>query len=69
MTWQFTRNHLVIEPISSNKEVKSFILKMPRLHPWLRQVPVSLILPDGVTEVLWQGKKISVANRRVQLFW
>lgn len=69
MTWQFTRNHLQIEQASTKGGGKSFTLKMPWLHPWLRKVPVSLTVPDGVTEVLWQGKPIPVVNRRVQLVW
>jgi peptidoglycan/xylan/chitin deacetylase (PgdA/CDA1 family) len=69
MIWQFTRNHLQIEQASTKGIGKSFTLKMPWLHPWLRKVPLSLTVPDGVTEVLWQGKQIPVVNRRVQLVW
>jgi hypothetical protein len=69
MTWQFTRNHLQIEQTSSAGSGKSFTLKMPWLHPWLRKVPVSLTIPHGVTQVLWQGRKISVADHQVQLPW
>ena len=69
MTWQFTRNHLQIEQASTKGGGKSFTLKMPWLHPWLQKLPLSLTVPDGVTEVLWQGKLIPVVNRRVQLVW
>jgi peptidoglycan/xylan/chitin deacetylase (PgdA/CDA1 family) len=69
MTWQFTRNHLQIEQASTKGGGKSFTLKMPWLHPWLQKLPLSLTVPDGVTEVLWQGKPIPVVNRRVQLVW
>ena len=70
MIWQFTRNQLKIETASNNTGGKSFTLKMPGLNPYLRnQVPVSLSIPNGVTEVLWQGKKISVVNGHVQLVW
>jgi len=69
MVWQFTRHNLQIEPVSAKEGGKSFALKMPWLHPYLRQVPVSLTLPEGVTEVLWEGKQIPVVNRHIQLVW
>jgi peptidoglycan/xylan/chitin deacetylase (PgdA/CDA1 family) len=69
MTWQFIRNHLRIEQASTKGSGKSFTLKMPWVHPWLRKVPMSLTMPDGVTHVLWQGKKTPVVNHQVQLTW
>ena len=42
---------------------------MPWLHPYLRKVPVSLIVPAGVSEVEWQGVKFPVVNSKVQLMW
>jgi len=70
MIWQYTRNKMIIETTSNNDGGKSFILKMPELNSYLRkQVPVSLSIPKGVKEVLWQGKKIPVVNGQVQLVW
>lgn len=69
MFWQYTRNHLKIEAISSNKKGNEFVLKMPWLNPYLHQVPISLTIPDGVANVLWQGEKIPVVNGHVQLTW
>jgi len=69
MTWQFIRKHLHIEQTSIKGSGKSFILKMPWLHPWLRKVPVCLTMPLGVTQVLWQGRKIPVVDHQVQLSW
>lgn len=69
MTWQKIRANLKMEPISKNTGRKELIVKMPWIHPSLRQVPLSLTVPEGVKEVLWQGKKITVKNRHVQLPW
>lgn len=65
MVWKYTRQKLQIVPKVKN----SFTLKMPWLHPYLRKVPLSLILPEGVTAVEWQGVKYPVVNGRVQLLW
>ncbi|MEI6753444.1 MAG: polysaccharide deacetylase family protein [Paludibacter sp.] len=69
MIWQFTKSHLKIAPTTAKKSSRTFELKLPWLNPYLRKVPVSLILPNGVNEVLWQGEKIAVVNNRVQLKW
>ncbi|MEI6143376.1 MAG: polysaccharide deacetylase family protein, partial [Mariniphaga sp.] len=69
MTWQFIRNHLKIEPTTDKSGRTTFTLQIPWLHPWLRKIPVSLTFPDGVTYILWQGKKVPVVNHQVQLSW
>ena len=69
MIWQFSRSHLKIEPRETNNTSKSFDLKLPWLNSYLRQVPVCLIIPNGVKEVIWQGKKIPVVDRKVSLKW
>lgn len=69
MIWQYMRNHLKIEKPSATPAGESYTLQMPWLHPYLRQVPVSLTVPEGVTSVTWQGQTIPVADRRVQLKW
>jgi peptidoglycan/xylan/chitin deacetylase (PgdA/CDA1 family) len=69
MTWQFVRDNFQLMPKTKKTGGKEFILKMPWLHPYLRQVPISVNVPEGVKEVLWQGKKMPVTNGRVQLLW
>ena len=69
MIWQYTKSHFKIAPTTAKKASKTVELKLPWLNPYLRKVPVSLIIPNGVNEVLWQGEKIPVVNNRVQLKW
>ncbi len=69
MVWQFTRRQLKIEPSTIEGNNKNFELRMPWLHPYLQQTPISLILPKGVKYVLWKGNKILVVNDRIQLRW
>lgn len=67
MIWQYTRNHLRIELSKKNRSGNEFVLKMPWLNPFLRQIPLSISIPDGVKEVLWKGEKIPVINGHIQL--
>lgn len=69
MLWQFIRDKLKIFPDSNTTGDISFTLEMPWLNPYLRQVPISLIVPKGVTVVEWQGVQFPVKNGRVQLMW
>ena len=69
MIWKYTRKKLQIVPNVTARGDKSFTLKMPWLHPYLRKVPLSLTLPEGVRAVEWQGVKYPVVNNRVQLMW
>jgi peptidoglycan/xylan/chitin deacetylase (PgdA/CDA1 family) len=69
MTWQFIRNNFQLMPKTKKTGGKEFTLKMPWLHPYLRQVPICLSVPEGVKEVLWQGKKMPVKKGHVQLLW
>ena len=69
MIWQYMRDHLKIEKTSAAPAGESFTLQMPWLHPYLRQVPVSLTVPEGVASVTWQGQTVPVVDRRVQLKW
>lgn len=69
MVWRYTRKKLQIEANLTAVGDKTFTLKMPYLHPYLRKVPVSLIVPAGVTAVEWQGVQYPVLNSRVQLMW
>lgn len=69
MIWQYTRNKLKIVSNANTIGDKIFTFKMPWLNPYLRKVPISLIVPMGVTDVEWQGIKYPVLNGRVQLMW
>jgi len=69
MTWQNIRTNLKIESSSKNTGGKDLILEMSWLHPSLRQFPLSFTVPEGIKEVLWQGKKIPVINGHIQLPW
>lgn len=69
MVWQFTRKQLKIEPSTIKGNNKNIELRMPWLHPYLQQTPISLVLPKGVKYVLWKGNKIPVVNDRIQLKW
>jgi hypothetical protein len=42
---------------------------MPYLNPFLRKFPISISIPEVVKEVLWEGKKLPVVNKSVQLIW
>ncbi len=64
MTWQFIRDHAKIEPAQG-----AFTVKLPWVHPYLRQVPVSLAVPEGVKEVTWDGKPVPVVNGHAELAW
>jgi len=69
MLWKYTREKLQIVANLNVVGDKTFTLKMPWLHPYLRKVPVSLIVPAGVTVVEWRGIQYPVTNSRVQLMW
>ncbi|MFZ4724242.1 MAG: polysaccharide deacetylase family protein [Paludibacter sp.] len=69
MIWQYTRNQLQIELSKKNRSGNEFILKMPWLNPYLRQIPLNISMPEGVKEVVWKGEKIQVKNGYVQLSW
>jgi hypothetical protein len=69
MVWKFAREQFRIEAAPSSAGGQAFTLKMPWLHPYLRQVPLSLTLPDGVTEVSWDGQKLPAVEGRVQVKW
>jgi len=32
-------------------------------------VPISLVLPEGVKEVSWQGQRVQAIDQHVQLKW
>lgn len=67
--WQFLRNQLKIEGAPATMNGQAFTIKMPWVHPYLRQVPMSLTLPEGVKSVSWDGKSLPVVDQRVQLAW
>ncbi len=69
MVWQFMRRELRIEPGLVTSGGQTFTLKMPWLHPHLRSVPLSLIMPEGVSSVSWNGRTLPVVERRVRLSW
>lgn len=69
MIWQFSRKHLKIECVKTSSRGNEYSFKMPWLNPYLRKIPLSVSIPDGVKEVLWQGKEIQVVKGHVQLIW
>ena len=69
MIWQYTRNKLQIVSNTNTLGDKTFTLIMPWLNPYLRKVPISLIVPKGLTTVEWQGIQYPVENGRVHLIW
>jgi len=69
MVWKYMREHMQIEPAADSADGRSLTLKMPWLHPFWRQVPLSLTVPAGVTAVIWNGQQVPVKAGRVQLAW
>ena len=69
MIWQFYRKHLKIECVKTSSRGNEYSFKMPWLNPYLRKIPLSVSIPDGVKEVMWQGEKIKVVKGHVQLIW
>jgi len=69
MVWKYMREHLQIEPAADSADGRSLTLKMPWIHPFWRQVPLSLTVPTGVTAVNWNGQQVPVVDGHVQLTW
>ena len=67
MVWKYMREHLQIEPAADSADGRSLTLKMPWIHPFWRQVPLSLTVPTGVTAVAWNGQQVPVVDGHVQL--
>ena len=69
MVWKFMREKLQVEAGTVTADGRTVTVKMPWLHSYLRQVPISLVLPEGVKEVSWKGQRVQVVDGRVQLKW
>ena len=67
MVWKYMREHVQIEAAADSADGQSLTLKMPWIHPFWRQVPLSLTLPAGVTAVTWNGQQVPVVAGHVQL--
>jgi len=47
----------------------TFTVTRPWLHPYLRTLPYAVKVPDGVTEVIWNGEKRPATGGLVDLPW
>ena len=70
MIWQWMRKETktAFGPSASDGSAV-VVLSRPWLHPWLRSVPLTLTVPEGVKTVTWQGQIIPVVHGQVSLDW
>jgi len=70
MVWQWLRKETKIAagaPAADGSATAT--LSRPWLHPWLNKIPVTVQVPAGVKEVVWDGKTLAVVDGKVDLVW
>ncbi|MEI6605846.1 MAG: polysaccharide deacetylase family protein [Verrucomicrobiota bacterium] len=67
--WRWMRMNTRIADGVKDASGMTFTVTRPWLHPYLRTVPFAVKVPDGVTEVIWNGEKHPVAGGHVDLAW
>lgn len=67
--WRWMRLNTRIAPGVKDATGMTFKVTRPWLHPFLRTVPFAVKVPDGVTEVIWNGVKRPVTDGHVDLAW
>lgn len=60
--WQFLRANSKINPGAKPGE---WIVKIPWIHSFLRTVPLTVELPPGTTEAIWNGKALPIIDNRI----
>ena len=67
--WRWMRMNTRIGDGVKGAAGMTFTVTRPWLHPYLRTVPFAVKVPDGVTEVIWNGEKRPVTGGLVDLPW
>ena len=70
--WRWMRQNTVIVPVApgvAKAQGPSFTVTQPWLHPYLRKLPLTLRVPAGTTEVIWNGARQPVKDGLVELVW
>lgn len=67
--WRWMRMNTRIAAGVKDASGMTFTVTRPWLHPYLRTVPFAVRVPDGVTEVIWNGEKRPATGGLVDLPW
>lgn len=69
-TWIWLRKNTQLDVTGKRATKTTVMITRPWLAPWLSgKVPMSLKVPVGVEQVLWQGRPVPVTNGFVELSW